>query len=95
MALLNKGEVVFEGTPDSLVNTAKGKTWKMNISALEFDTIKDLFPVISTIPVLGGWEIQVVTNDLKGYSGVEVVPNLEDGYVYFMEHLLMQELDNQ
>ena len=88
MALLDKGEVVFHGPPDEIVEKAKGHVWQINASNAEFETIKEKFHVISTIPDQDGWEVQVVADDIQGFSGKAVAPNLEHGYVYFMEYKL-------
>jgi len=88
MALLNKGEVVFHGPPDQIIEQAKGNVWQINATNTEFETIKEKFHVISTIPDQDGWEVQVVADDIQGFSGKPVAPNLEHGYVYFMEYKL-------
>jgi len=85
MALLNKGEVVFHGPPDKLIEQAKGHVWQIKTSYSEFDSIKEKFPVISTIPSGDGWEVQVVADELKEYKGQQIEPTLEHGYVYFMD----------
>ena len=52
--------------------------------------INEKYPVISTIPVEGGWEVQVVTPEINGYYGKQIEPNLEHAYVHFMENKLNQ-----
>jgi len=85
MALLDRGEVVFSGGPDKLIEEAKDHVWVIKATHREFDIINTKFPVISTIPAEHGWEIQVVADDIDGYSGEKIHPNLEHGYVYYME----------
>ncbi|MFC2096995.1 ABC transporter ATP-binding protein [Bacteroidota bacterium] len=85
MALLDKGKVVFSGSPDKLVEEAKGHVWKINASFTDFDKINQEFPVISTIPTEFGWEMQIVADSINGYDGEKIHPNLEHGYVYYME----------
>ena len=86
MALLNKGEVVFHGSPDEIIMEAEGNVWQIKATNTEFEKIKDQFHVISTIPDQDGWEVQVVADDISGFSGKQIAPNLEHGYVYFMEY---------
>lgn len=88
MALLDKGKVVFNGEPDKLIEYARGHVWQINASYSEFDAIKEKFHVVSTIPMGGGWEVQVVADHINGYSGKIIDPNLEHGYVYFIEYKL-------
>lgn len=88
MALLNKGELVFAGSPESLIKESEGCVWEITASQREYLEINEKFPVISTIPANGGWEIQVVTNDIGKYNGKLITPNLEHAYVHFMENNL-------
>jgi len=90
MALLNKGELAYTGSPDDIVAQAKGKVWLIKASENEYMEINEKFPVISNVPTADGWEIQVVANQINGYSGVNIDPNLEHAYVYFMENELNQ-----
>ena len=86
MVLMNKGEIVFKGAPDELIGFAKGHSWTINIAESELDKIKNEFSIISTIPNETGYEVQVVGDQLNGYKGESVEPNLEHGYVYFMDY---------
>jgi ABC-2 type transport system ATP-binding protein len=88
MVLLDKGGLVFEGAPDKLIEYAKGHAWKISIADTELDTIKDQFSIISTVPKDGGFEVDVVGDTLNGYAGTPVDPNLEHGYVYYMDYQL-------
>ncbi len=90
MALLNKGKLAFNGSPEELIKEAEGKVWQIQATETEYMEINEKFPVISTIPIDGGWEIQVVANDINGYQGKQIAPNLEHAYVHFMENKLNQ-----
>ncbi len=88
MALLNKGEVAFTGSPEQLIQEANGHVWQLKVNQNEYLKLKDEMPVISTIPADGGWEVVVVGDQLNGYNGKAILPNLEHAYVYFMESKL-------
>ena len=90
MALLSKGKLAFNGSPEELIKEAEGKVWQIQATETEYMEINEKFPVISTIPIDGGWEIQVVANDINGYQGKQIAPNLEHAYVHFMENKLNQ-----
>jgi ABC-2 type transport system ATP-binding protein len=85
MALLHKGELVFTGSPHSLIDQVKGHAWLIRATDSEFQEITAKFPVVSTVPSNGTWEVQVVAENIKGYSGELIEPNLEHAYVYYME----------
>jgi ABC-type multidrug transport system ATPase subunit len=88
MALLNKGELVFEGSPENLVKTAEGHVFRLILNHQEYDVVKEKYNVISTLPVESGWDVQIVSDDPPEFSSTKVTPNIEDAYVYYMEHKL-------
>ncbi len=85
MALLNQGELAYCGSPDDLVAKAAGKVWLIKATEGEYMEINEKYPVISNVPTSEGWEIQVVADEINGYYGHSIDPNLEHAYVYFME----------
>lgn len=92
MALLNRGEVVYHGSPDQIIREAEGNVWQISATNAEYEEIKEKFHVISTIPDQDGWEVQVVAEGIEGFHGKEIAPNLEHGYVYFMEYKVNSEM---
>ncbi|SEA44911.1 ABC-type multidrug transport system, ATPase component [Porphyromonadaceae bacterium KH3R12] len=93
MALMNKGEIAFFGSPEDMRKTAEGKVWRMQISGDDLPLIDKKYPVITTIPSGTGWEIQVVADEIKGYDAEPYPPNLEHAYVYYMEKKLNRWID--
>jgi ABC-type multidrug transport system ATPase subunit len=87
LALLDEGRLQFNGSPEELVNMAKGHVWQVNTSGTEYDVIKEKYAVISTIPTDEGWEVQLVGKNIEAKNAIEIEPNLEHAYVYFMEYL--------
>jgi ABC-2 type transport system ATP-binding protein len=94
MALLNKGELVFNGSPEHLVNHAEGHVFKLILSPSEYESVKEHYNVISTIPVESGWEVQIVADNAPEFESTVLVPNIEHAYVYFMEHKLHTEIND-
>ncbi len=92
MALLNRGELVFKGPPENLIKHAEGHVFKLNLTPYEYETIKERYDIISTIPVESGWEVQVVSEDIPEFKSTEITPNIEHAYVYYMEHKMHAEL---
>jgi ABC-type multidrug transport system ATPase subunit len=88
MALLNRGELVFSGSPENLVNLAEGHVFRLSLNPYEYETVKEKYNVISTIPSETGWEIQIVADNPPEYASTSIVPNIEHAYVYYMEHKL-------
>ena len=88
MALLNEGSLIYHGTPDQLVERAKGFVWRAEITPEVYETLKTEVPIISTIPSGGGWEVQFVGEKPDGIEAVQVDPNLEHAYVHYMDNKL-------
>ena len=86
MALLNKGELIFNDAPEKLINEAKGHVFQIEALDSDLEAIKEKYPVIATIPSAEGWEVQVVADELKNFHGKTIEPNLEHAYVYRMEY---------
>ena len=87
LALLDRGTLQFNGSPEELVEKARGHVWQVNTSGVEYDLLKEKYAVISTIPSEDGWEVQLVGDKLDVKNAIEIEPNLEHAYVYFMEYL--------
>lgn len=95
LALLNRGELKFEGSPDEMIDLARGKVWEIFVTDMEYEEVKEKYPIISTIPTEGGMELQVVAENMAGYSHKPIEPNLEHAYVYYMDYMLKDKLNMQ
>ena len=93
LALLNRGKLRFEGSPDDMIELARGKVWEVFVTDAEFKEVKERYPIISTIPSNGGWDIQIVAENLSGLDAKPITPNIEHAYVYFMDYLLQDKMD--
>ncbi|MDR1098121.1 MAG: ABC transporter ATP-binding protein [Tannerella sp.] len=88
MALMNRGEVAFFGSPEDMLKEAEGKVWRLKVNGNDLPVIDRKYPVISTIPSGTGWEVQVVADEMPDYEAESYPPNLEHAYVYYMEKKL-------
>ena len=87
LALLNKGKLEFNGSPEELINKTKGHVWQVNTSGFEYEMLKEKYAIISTIPSEEGWEVQLVGDEINVKNAIDIEPSLEHAYVYFMEYL--------
>jgi ABC-type multidrug transport system ATPase subunit len=85
MALLDRGELAFHGSPDELIGMARGHVFRVLALDSELRAIQEKYSVISTIPAEGGWEVELVAGRLDDFNGEPIDPTLEHAYVYFME----------
>jgi len=88
MALLNEGSLIYKGTPDRLVELARGHVWRSEVTQTTYEQIKEEVPIISTIPSGSGWEIQFVGEKPGSLKAQAVEPNLEHAYVHYMDNKL-------
>ena len=88
MALMNRGQVSFNGSPQDMLKLAEGKVWRIRAAGDQLHEIDKKYPVISTIPSGTIWEVQVVADKVEGYEAEPFPPNLEHAYVYYMENQL-------
>jgi ABC-type multidrug transport system ATPase subunit len=87
MALLNEGGLIYRGTPDMLVEQARGYVWRAEVSAEEYENLKLAVPIISTIPSGTGWEVQFVGEKPPSLAADELEPDLEHAYVHYMDNI--------
>ncbi len=87
MALLNGGQVHFTGSPEQFVKQSKGHVFKTSVTFDEMKTISEAYPVITSVPDAGGYEVEFVADNVNGWKASAIDPNLEHAYVYFMEYL--------
>jgi ABC-2 type transport system ATP-binding protein len=83
MAIINKGQVLYKGSPLDAIAEVAGKVWKKRISKLELDEYKNKFQVISERLISGTPEIRIFSSGNPD-TGFELVDaDLED--VYFTQ----------
>jgi ABC-2 type transport system ATP-binding protein len=83
MAIINKGEVLYKGSPLDAIADISGKVWKKRITKAELDSHKSTFQVISERLIAGKPEIRVFSSTQPDYSFEQVDADLED--VYFTQ----------
>lgn len=86
MAILNDGQLAYEGPPEELINKTRGHVWTIQAQDAELSVLKERFSVVSSAPTKNGYEVQVVGDNISGFDGSPVEPNIEHAYVYFLEH---------
>ena len=78
MAIMNNGQIVFNGSPDEGINSLKGKVYEKQIARSELDSYKKEYNVISNKLIGKKPVIHVLSekNPDKSYKKIE--PSLED-----------------
>jgi len=81
VAVLNRGRLVFSGTPDGLIDQARGKVWHLEVPATEWEHIEQQFRVISTRTAGKTVQVRMLTDENPSGQGIPLEPGLEDGYM--------------
>lgn len=83
MAILDRGELRFRGSPSRLIAEAQGKVWQ--ITTPNGAKPNDGLVVVSTLHLAEGVQYRVVGADVSAYPDAQPAqPSLEDGYVWLM-----------
>lgn len=85
MALLDQGQVKYHGSPERFIEKARGKVWNANVGFDELKQVKEKFPVITTIPSVNGYEVELIAPQKPSADATLIDPGLEHAYVCFME----------
>lgn len=93
LALLSHGKLVYHGSPAGLIAQAKGKVWQLECEEADFAEIAGHMHVIATIPKHRRLLLRVVGTPLHGYDMQPLAANLEDAYIYFMEFVIGEKLE--
>ncbi len=84
IALVNKGQLLREAAPESLLNELEGKVWEWTIHSDDLPALKQKHIVSGTIRKSDGVQVRVVSGDQPKAESRSVSPNLEDAYLYFI-----------
>jgi ABC-type multidrug transport system ATPase subunit len=84
IALVNKGQLLRESTPENLLNEIEGKVWEWTVSSDDLPALKQKHIVSGTIRKSDGVQVRVVSANQPTAASRSVSPNLEDAYLYFI-----------
>lgn len=80
MAIINKGQVLYKGSPMDAIAEVEGKVWKKRINKSELEEYRKAFNVISERLIAGRPEISVLNDGQPDLSFVQTAADLEDVY---------------
>ena len=85
LAIINKGEVLFRGTPSELIAQAQNKVWSIRTQGEHPD---NSLQVVSTIQFEDGVQYRVLGTPSPHYHAIALEPGLEDGYMLKMHEAI-------
>jgi ABC-2 type transport system ATP-binding protein len=92
LAVINLGKVLFRGSPKEMIASVSEKVWQVTTDGKRPG---DDVEIVSTIQTQNGVQYRVLGDRIAGWSAVPVEPNLEDGYIWLMQHARPVLNDNE
>jgi ABC-2 type transport system ATP-binding protein len=80
LAIMNKGRVLANGTPQQLVRSLQGRVWSTSVPRAEVAAVRARHAVISTRLYTGQTQIHVIADAQPGAGFAPVEPTLDDAY---------------
>jgi ABC-2 type transport system ATP-binding protein len=80
MAIIDRGEVLLTGAPQTLTETLAGRVWQKAVAREDLEAAKAAFPVIATRLAAGRTLVTAVADDAPGPGFAPIEPTLEDVY---------------
>jgi ABC-2 type transport system ATP-binding protein len=84
VAVLNRGKVIFNGTPDELVQRARGRVWQLEVKPSEYGQIESAYKVTASRAVNGLLQVRLVAPENPLGRSTPLEAGLEEGYMAVM-----------
>ncbi len=84
IALVHKGQLLCESTPENLLQELEGKVWEWTVSSEDLPALKQKHIVSGTIRRSDGVQVRVVSASQPETQARSVAASLEDAYLYFI-----------
>jgi ABC-2 type transport system ATP-binding protein len=81
VAVLDRGRLVFCGTPAGLVDLARGRVWSLQIAGEDWESIETRYPILSSRPENGHIQVRLLADEKPHATALPGEPSLEDGYL--------------
>jgi len=85
MAVINNGEVLFNGTPAEMTEVARGKVWKVMLPASEFEDLTSDLLVMHHMRDEDQIRVRCISAEKPFDTAVEEHPLLEDAYLWLLQ----------
>jgi len=85
MAILNAGEICFQGEPQALISTLQNRLWKKTISKNELEQAQQQYELLSVRLTSGCYQIRLVSDINPGHGFTPVEADLEDAYFHTLK----------
>ena len=85
MAVINRGEVLFNGTPSEMTEIARGRVWKSSLPAESFEELTREMLVVHHMRDGNNIRFRAISAEKPFDDAVEESPLLEDAYLWLLK----------
>lgn len=85
IAVLEEGQIIYQGAVSSLIASANGKIYSAEISKIDLEKLKEQYPVTGMVTMGNRVNVRFIAEE-KPFEGAMVYDaNAEDAYMYLMQ----------
>ncbi|MBI2839881.1 MAG: ABC transporter ATP-binding protein [Acidobacteria bacterium] len=84
IAIINKGRLVRQCTPEELLNSVDGKAWEWVVASTDVRAAKEKYLISGAIRRGDGVHLRVVADEAPASAAQPTTPTLEDAYLYWV-----------
>lgn len=85
LAVLNRGRIIFSGSPAALGEQARGSVWQVDAPADRWPALEARYPVLAARALDGRVQGRLLADHPPMEGARPAEPRLEDGYVHVMK----------
>ena len=85
VAVINRGNLKYFGTPNDMVRMGEGFVWQMTLPAKEFDSFANKQLIVHHMRDGENIKLRVLSKDKPSDDAVNVSPHLEDAYLCLLK----------
>jgi ABC-2 type transport system ATP-binding protein len=82
IAIMNKGRLLLQATPESLLQTVEGKVWEWVVPSTQVAAIRQKHLISSSTRRSDGARLRIVQDQAPASDAQLIAPGLEDAYLY-------------
>ncbi len=85
VAVINKGDLKYYGTPNDMVKMGEGFVWQMTVPAREFDEFANKQLIVHHMRSGNEIRVRILAKEKPSENAVNVSPHLEDAYLCLLK----------
>ncbi len=95
IAVLNEGEIIFNGTVSKLLQMVKGNVYQAQVSSAEIAQLKEQFLVMGILTSGSISTVKIVSDEKPLKNAEQVQADVEDAYLYLMHNCTGKKLSGK